>query len=163
MIKILVVDDEKEIRRVLFRIILAEGYDCKTAENGYDAIRILPIFRPEIVIMGYRMPGVNGIEFLNFIQQHYSETQVILLRSDGELEIAIDAVTLGAYAFFRKPLELEEILTALGQISNEVNEEIVNLLQRGNWIKKYARLKKAFSPPFSQLEKLTGASYDHCN
>ena len=161
--KILVVDDEENIRGALSRSLLAEGYECKTVKNAYDAIRIFSKFKPEIVITGFRMSGMGGIELMKFIQNQNSKIPVILLSCHGELEIAIDAAALDAYAILHKPLDLDEILITLGQISKEINEEIGKLLRRGKWINEYARLKKASHPQFSQQERLTGANYDRFN
>lgn len=163
MIKILVVDDEENIREVLFRSLLAEGYDCITAKNGYDAIRIFPVFNPEILITGYRTPGMDGMDLMKFVHHHYPKIRVMLLSRHGELEIAIDAVALGVYAIFRKPLDLDEILAVLGRISKEMKQEFGKLQQRGDWIKEYAKLKKSFGPPLLQREKLTGANNDRFN
>lgn len=144
-IKILVVDDEEDIRKVLSRSLLAEGCDCVTAESGYDAISIIPKFKPEVVITDYQMPNMNGIELLKFIHEQFGGTRVILLTGHADLEIAIDAVNLGAYAFFRKPLDLDEVLTTVGRILKEVSEEFLAIKNRGEWVKEHARLGVAHS------------------
>lgn len=144
-IKILVVDDEEEIRKVLSQGLLAEGYDCMTAESGYDAISIIPKFNPEVVITDYQMPNMDGIELLKFIHKQFRGTRVILLTGHAELEIAIDAVNLGAYAFFRKPLDLDDVLAAVGRIFKVVGEEFLEIRNRGEWIKEHARLSVAHS------------------
>ena len=143
--KVLVVDDDEDIRNVLSRILLAGGYDCMTAESGYDAVSIIPEFKPEVVITDYQMPNMNGIELLKIIRQQFPGTHVILLTGHAELEIAIDAVNLGAYAFFRKPLDLDEILRTVGRIFKELGEEFTETRKREEWIKEHARLSAAYS------------------
>lgn len=143
--KILVVDDEEDIRKVLCRRLPAEGYNCKTAENGFDAFSIILEFKPDVVITDYWMPQMNGIELMKLIHKYFQRTHVIVLAGHAKLEVAIDAVNFGAYAFFRKPLDLDELLTTLGQISEEVNEEFRKFMQRGDWTKEHAELRAAHS------------------
>lgn len=151
--RILVVDDEEEIRKVLFQGILSDGHECKTAENGLDAIGIISSFKPEVVITDYRMPNMNGIELMELIHRRFEGIQVIVLTGHAELEIAIDAVNLGAYAFFRKPLDLVEILTTLKELSGELKEEQNKTLQRQDWIKEHARLRAAHSALVDETRK----------
>lgn len=143
--KILVVDDEKDISEVLYQGFLAGGYDCKTANSGCEAISIVPRFKPEIVIADYHMPEMNGIELLKFIHEQFEGIRIILLTGHAELEIAIDAVNLGACAFFRKPLDLNEILTTVGRIFREVGTESLEVQKREEWIKEHSRLSAAHS------------------
>lgn len=141
--KILVVDDEKDIRDMLYQGFLAEGYECMTAESGYAAINIMPDFKPKVMITDYQMPGLNGIDLLKFVNQQFPETKVIMLTGHAELEIAIDAVNLGAYAFFRKPLNLQEIKTTLGQIKEELKVKHKKDGVHQGLVKEFAKLRAA--------------------
>ena len=111
MKKILVVDDEANIREP-YRVELAEeGYDVELAENGLEALRKLEAFRPDLVTLDVKMPGIDGIEVLRRIRQVDASLPVLLLTAFGEFRQ--DFNTWASDAYIVKSADLTELKTTV--------------------------------------------------
>ncbi|MCK9426839.1 MAG: sigma-54 dependent transcriptional regulator [Ignavibacteriaceae bacterium] len=108
--KILIVDDEKDMRQLLSDILKSEGYEVRTAESGKKALKEIEVMRPEIVLLDIRLPDMNGIEVLKEIKKLDESIVVIMLSAYGEIQNAVDAMKLGAFDYFTKPFHNEEII-----------------------------------------------------
>ena len=107
--RILIVDDEEDIRVVL-KISLSDlGYEVFTAENGEEALRILKETNPPIVLTDIRMPVMDGIELLRKIKDGDPETEVIMITGHGDMDLAIKSLKHEATDFITKPIK-EDIL-----------------------------------------------------
>lgn len=107
MKKILVVDDEANIRE-LYRVELAEeGYEVELAENGLEALRKLESGRPDLVTLDVKMPGLDGIEVLRRIRQVNASLPVLLLTAFGEFRQ--DFNTWASDAYIVKSADLSEL------------------------------------------------------
>ena len=107
--KILVVDDEAKMRRVLQMLFEEEGYSVLQAENGKQALLQLSESQPDLVICDMRMPRMNGIELLRRIRDNSLELPVIIMTAYGEVKTAVEAMSLGAENYVTKPLDMEEL------------------------------------------------------
>ena len=107
---ILVVDDESFVQDIVFRWLEREGYYCKTAGSGDEALAIMNNQKISLVISDIMMPGMSGIELLQQISNLYPDIAVIMLTGVDDRETATKAVELGAYGYLIKPLEKNEIL-----------------------------------------------------
>ncbi len=143
--KIIIVDDEQVIREALFEYLTQEGHECKIASSGYEALALISKSKPEVVLTDYNMPVMNGIELLKIVRERYSEIRVIIFTGYADIENAISAINYGAYAFFRKPLDLEDLSNTLKIIDHEMKNKIKDRLSRQELIKEYSRLRAAFS------------------
>lgn len=115
MVKILVVDDEKEICDTLQRFLNRRGYEVVTAYNGVDAISKVKLERPHIVLLDIVMPDINGIEVLKRIKEIDKETGVIMVTAVEDLDTARTCIKSGAYDYITKPFDpdyLEKSLLA---------------------------------------------------
>jgi len=110
MTKILIVDDDKDTRRLLSDILKSEGYEVHTAESGKKALKEIKVIRPEIVLLDIRLPEMNGIEILKEIKKLDKSIIVIMLTAYGEIQNAVDSMKLGAFDYFTKPFHNEEII-----------------------------------------------------
>jgi DNA-binding response OmpR family regulator len=114
---ILIVDDEEAIRHSLGEILRLEGYSVATAESGeaaVDAIQKAQGQQPyDLVLLDIRMPGMDGIEVLKFINRFAPETRVVLLTAHGSLESAIEALRVGAHDYILKPASTRTILSSV--------------------------------------------------
>ena len=109
--KVLIVDDEQNMRRTLNDILEDEGYDVTTAATGEEAIELCSENNYEIILMDVRMPGIGGVEASRQIRRHQEGVRVILMSaySIGKLrELALDD---GAIAFLPKPLDLPKVMS----------------------------------------------------
>jgi len=106
--RVLVADDESNMRRVLEAILRREGYDVVTAANGLDAVSEM---NRDIrtVITDLKMPGLDGMGLLRKLQQDYPEVPVVMITAHGSVESAVEAVKLGAFDYLEKPFEQEQI------------------------------------------------------
>lgn len=106
---ILIADDEESIRFLLKEIMRREGYHVTEAADGDQAIALTRQHLFDLVILDIRMPGTNGIEALKQIRRIHPHIVVLMITAHGNHELAIEAIQHGAYDFFNKPFELDEM------------------------------------------------------
>ncbi len=132
--KLLIVDDEKDIRNLMEEIFIEEGYQVETAANGVQAQNAWRVSPPDIVFLDVWMPDTDGISLLKQMQEEgiLDNTNVIMMSGHGTIETAIEATRLGAYDFLEKPLSLAKlIVTAERAIEhNQLNQENRQLKQK---------------------------------
>jgi two-component system KDP operon response regulator KdpE len=107
--KILVVDDEHQITRVLKRSLQAHRYDVRTASDGESALDLFHDFHPDLVITDLQMPEMNGIELCREIRK-ISEIPIIVLSVKGEERTKVEALDAGADDYVTKPFGMDELL-----------------------------------------------------
>jgi two-component system nitrogen regulation response regulator NtrX len=110
---ILIVDDEEGIRQVLSDCLRDEGYRVALAEDGFEALHVLAEEPVELVILDVWLPNMGGIEVLQRIKAEYPELEVIVISGHGNINLAVQAVKLGAFDFLEKPLSLEKTITVV--------------------------------------------------
>ena len=111
--KVLFVDDEAGIRKVMSIALADAGYSVFTAEDGETGIHLCRDRSPEIVITDIRMPGMDGLELLRRIKEEDPEKEVIVVTAYGEMETAIQALQLDASDFITKPINTDALFIAL--------------------------------------------------
>ena len=104
--KVLVIDDEEGVRKVLSISLEDAGYQVLTAGDGNEGLRICGELSPQIVVTDIRMPGMDGIEVLRRIKEERPDTEVIVVTAYEETEIAIRALQLEASDFITKPIKV---------------------------------------------------------
>ncbi len=107
--KILVVDDEYQITRVLKRSLLAHRYDVRTASDGEAALDLFHDFHPDLIITDLQMPEMNGIELCRELRK-VSEVPIIVLSVKGEEKTKVEALDAGADDYITKPFGMDELL-----------------------------------------------------
>jgi len=107
--KILIVEDEKNMREVLRILLEGEGYNVSCAMDGSEGLAWLEREIFDLVITDIKMPGVDGFEVLKRAQELSPETLVIMITAFGTTESAIEAMKLGAYDYIHKPFKIDEI------------------------------------------------------
>jgi DNA-binding NtrC family response regulator len=107
---ILVVDDEKSLRRVVQVHLEQRGYRVSTAENAADALVQMSRSEFALVLTDLRMPGRSGLELLKEVRRLYPETAVIVLTAFGTVENAVEAMQSGAYHYVTKPINYDELM-----------------------------------------------------
>ena len=113
MDKLLLIDDEPDIVRVLSMSLKVDGYDVVTATSGTEGLEAYTREAPEIVITDIKMPGMDGIEVLKKIKALNEETEVIIITGHGDIENAIEALKHGASDFINKPVKDAALSIAL--------------------------------------------------
>mgnify|MGYP001123981320 CR=1 FL=1 len=110
--RILVVDDEEYVRKLLQRILEGAGYGVVTATSGQEALDKLADATINLVLLDVRMPGLNGYQTLELIRQRFT-IPVIMVTGVGEATAAADAINLGADDYVRKPFNQRELLARI--------------------------------------------------
>lgn len=109
MSRILVVDDEEPVRTVLSTFLQRKGHEVAEAGSGSNALDQLDSFRPHLVLLDIRMPGMNGIEVLKAIKQRAPEVGVIMVTAASDNEIGRQTLALGAADYMMKPFSFEQL------------------------------------------------------
>ena len=113
MRRVLVVDDEENIRIVLRTLLRRHGYEVETAQSGEEALALVEGFGPDFVITDVKMPKMGGMDLLATLKAKGDLTTVIVMSAYGNLDLAIEAIKAGAYDYVHKPFKPDEIVFAL--------------------------------------------------
>jgi two-component system response regulator AtoC len=113
MRRVLVVDDEENIRLVLRTLLKKNEYQVETAESAEMALEQIERFDPDFVLADVRMSGMTGIELCTELKARSSLATVILMSAYGSVDLAIEAMKAGAYDYIAKPFKQDEVLLAL--------------------------------------------------
>jgi len=112
--RVLIVDDEANIRRMLAALLKAEGFEPEEAANGNAALLSLDQLHPDAILLDLQMPpGPDGLETLQQMRERDNSTLVIMMSGKAQLNDAVRAIKLGAFQFLEKPLTPEAVLVAL--------------------------------------------------
>lgn len=112
---ILVVDDERSMRELLEILLQSKGYEVQTAANGREALAVLQAKTFDLVITDIRMQPINGLEVLKKCKAISPRTTVIMISAYASTEMAVEAMNEGAYDYFPKPFNNDEILSVISQ------------------------------------------------
>jgi signal transduction histidine kinase/FixJ family two-component response regulator len=118
--KLLLVDDEEGIRKVLGISLSDIGYQVFTAENGEEALEIFRRENPPIVLTDIKMPGMDGIELLRKIKHDNPDTEVIMISGHGDMDLAIKSLKYRAIDFVTKPINDDILEIALGRAHEKI-------------------------------------------
>lgn len=118
--KVLLVDDEEGIRKVLGISLADAGYEVHTAEDGIVASQTVKTLLPDIVLTDIRMPGMNGIDLLKFIKDSFPDIEVIMITGHGDLRLAIESLKMDAVDFITKPINNDILEIALKRATDRI-------------------------------------------
>jgi two-component system response regulator AtoC len=113
MRRVLVVDDEENIRLVLRTLLKKHGYEVEVAEEGEGALTALDSFDPDVILTDVRMPKMGGMGLLAALRAKQHPATVIVMSAYGNVDLAIEAMKAGAYDYVSKPFKPDEIVLAL--------------------------------------------------
>jgi response regulator RpfG family c-di-GMP phosphodiesterase len=111
--KILIVDDEANVRSFLLRYFEGDGADCVASPNALDALAKMKEQNFSLVISDVLMPGMSGMEFLRLVKQQNPDTAFIMITGLMDINTAVDSLRLGAFDFITKPFELHAMQRAV--------------------------------------------------
>ena len=118
--KLLIVDDEAEICDFLKSFFEERNYDVKTASSGQAALQIVEQFKPQVVLLDIKMPGMDGVQTLGQIKKKFPKIKVIMVTALETRDKIEECLRLGADNYITKPLSLE-------YLENDVREKIESL------------------------------------
>jgi len=129
--QVLVIDDERAIRRTLSLVLNKAGYEVRETENVSEATQILDMERPDLAMIDLRIGKDNGIELIKLIEQRYPDTETILMTAFGSIENIVEAMQAGAFDYITKPFSNHELLLRVKKAleRRKMKQEIITLRQ----------------------------------
>ena len=121
MSNILIVDDEKAIRKTLGEILSYEGYKLEEASDGEEALKRFKEKSYDVVLCDIKMPKMDGIEFLERAREANPDIPIIMISGHGTIETAVEAVKKGAYDYISKPPDLNRLLITIRNAMDKTN------------------------------------------
>ncbi|MBA4166213.1 MAG: sigma-54-dependent Fis family transcriptional regulator [Chitinophagaceae bacterium] len=121
MSNILIIDDEKAIRKTLSEILSYEGYKIEEASDGEEGLRKFRDKTFDVVLCDIKMPKLDGIEFLDKVREYNPDVPVIMISGHGTIETAVEAVKKGAYDYIAKPPDLNRLLITIRNAMDKTN------------------------------------------
>lgn len=137
MQKILVVDDEQNIRRMLNRVLSSEGFIVKEAINGLEALKRLEEEDYSLVLLDLKMPDLNGIETLKKIREFDINLPIIMISAYGSISEAVEAMKLGALDYLIKPFDIEELKIIVERAIKQYELRVENIYYREEEEKRF--------------------------
>jgi two-component system, NtrC family, response regulator AtoC len=127
MRKILIADDEKNMRWILSKNLKEEGFDIIEAADGEEAFNLFMDKEPDMILLDYKMPVIDGMEVLKRIRTINDSIPVIMITAHGSTDAAVEAMKLGAADYLSKPFDMEELkliikrVLKIEQLCNEID------------------------------------------
>ena len=157
--KILVVDDDKNIRRTVSMALESLDYYVHTAFDGKDAMLQLTGDEYNLIITDLQMPGMNGMELLEQAISKYPEIKIVLISAHGTVDNAVEAMKLGAVDFLQKPFTPKELRNLVYNVLNVETSEAESISEYKTSLKSaknFAR-KRDFDNAIAQSKKAIGS------
>ncbi|KPK43462.1 MAG: hypothetical protein AMJ65_05745 [Phycisphaerae bacterium SG8_4] len=156
---ILLADDEATFRETFAKILREEGMSVTVVGNGTDAIDAVTKQRFGVVVLDIRMPGADGIKVLREIMRIRPETRVIMITAYGTIEMAVEAIKLGACDYVMKPVVMDDVLTKIRQNMKyldlqEENKQLKQELTRRFDISQIVGKSPAMQGVFEMIRKV---------
>src|SRR5271157_1228595 len=130
--RILVIDDEPQITRVLRAALSAQGYDVRTANDPEEALRIFREWPPDLVVTDLMMPGLSGVDVTRAIRTH-SETPVLILSVRDHERSKVEALDAGADDYVTKPFSIQELLARVRAHLRRAPERTTAAIEAGDF------------------------------
>ncbi|MGH7855979.1 MAG: sigma-54-dependent transcriptional regulator, partial [Candidatus Binatia bacterium] len=130
MKRMLVVDDDARMRRVLQILATKMGLECAAAPGAEEALAVFRAERSDLVVTDLKMPGKSGIEFLRELREIDSEVPVIVLTAHGTVETAVEAMKLGAVDYLQKPFDNDALAMVIRRALEHSRARMENRLLR---------------------------------
>ena len=149
MSKILIIEDEEAIRRVLVKILTEENkdYQVSESEDGLAGIELIKTSDFDLILCDIKMPKMDGVEVLQAVKKIKPEIPIVMISGHGDLDTAVSTMRLGAYDYISKPPDLNRLLNT-----------IRNALDRKELVVENERLKRKISQKYEMIGESTPIS-----
>jgi len=128
MDKVLIVEDDPDVRAALERALSFEGYDIDTATDGGRALAMIEEMEPDAIVLDVMMPFVDGLETARRLRAHGYTTPILMLTAKGEIGDRVDGLDAGADDYLTKPFALEELLARLRALLRRAQHDVSDVL-----------------------------------
>ncbi len=160
--RILVVDDEEQMRGLLAKVLDKSGYQVAACGDGAEALAVLEKEPMDLVVTDVRMPGMSGMDALKAIKELNPDTVVIIMTAFGSIDQAVQAVKEGAYDYINKPFKIDEMLLTIDKALEErrLRHEVSSLRQELRTRYHFENLigkSRAMQEVFGLIEQVAGS------
>ncbi len=131
--KVLIIEDEEKIARVLELELSYEGYEVKTALNGLEGFQLFQSETWNVILLDVMLPGISGIELLRRIRSAQTTVSVIMLTAKDSVEDKVSGLDLGANDYMTKPFQIEELLARI-RVCLRNKQSILDKGTESNWL-----------------------------
>lgn len=118
-INILIIDDEINLTRSLAFTLRQAGFSCIETHNGYDGCKLAKKQNPDVVLLDVRMPGMSGLEVLEWMLEEMPDTPVIMMSAFDDTQDAVNAMKLGAADYLSKPFDVDELILLIKDTNSQ--------------------------------------------
>jgi DNA-binding NtrC family response regulator len=136
--KILVIDDEVDIREGLELLLMSEGYSVETAHNGREGLQKLEAANYDLALLDLMMPDMSGMEVLTEVRQRDRETPIFMITAYGSVERAVEAIKNGANDYFSKPWDNEKLIIEIDRMIASRRVETENVQLKRALVQRYS-------------------------
>src|SRR6202042_3879492 len=149
--RILVVEDEEKLRRIVELQLLDAGFDVDKASKAEEALPLID--RADLILTDYKLPGMTGLEMMQIIRRQNSTLPVIIMTAFGTIENAVEAMKAGAADFLPKPFSLDHLTTVVNKAleirhlrdeNRQLKEELGRKYQWDNIVGRSSAMQKIF-------------------
>ena len=151
MKRILIVDDDKDLRFNLSAVLREEGHEVIAASDGKQTIKVIDKSSPDLVLLDIKLPGMDGVELLQEIKRKWNNLPIIMLTANSDVKSAVKAMKLGAYDYITKPFDDEELILI-----------IKKALHTQYLCREVEHLRKKLGQTFAPIEEAMGESVMVC-
>jgi len=117
--KVLIVDDQKGVRRLLEELFQKEGYDVTVAVDGKESVERVKASTPDIILMDMKMPNMNGLEASREIIRYDCRIPIIMMTAYGEMEVVQKALEIGVRRYITKPFDIIDLRNMVREVLQE--------------------------------------------
>jgi nitrogen regulation protein NR(I) len=159
MPRILIADDEPQIRRILSVLLSDNGFEVAEAESGEQALAVAEGFRPDIALLDINMPGMDGLAVLRALLEIHGNLDCVMMTAYGTIRSAVEAMKSGAFNYLAKPFDNDELLLIVNRalemrrLSREV-EELRNELSSRYGFNEIIGISPKLQAVFSTMAKV---------
>jgi two-component system response regulator AtoC len=159
MRRVLVVDDEENIRLVLRTLLKKHGFEVEVADSGEAALAMLDSFDPDVILTDVRMPRMGGMDLLATLRQKQHPATVIVMSAYGNVDLALEAMKAGAYDYVSKPFKPDEVVLALRKAEEREtlrreNRALREQIQKENQFESILAKSKEMQEIFRTITKI---------
>jgi len=128
MSKILVVDDDQKLLKMLTRTLIYENLDVITAANGEEALKQIEVHKPDLLIVDWMMPKMNGLDLIRRLREEENETMALMLTAKDEIENRVEGLECGADDYLVKPFAPAELVARVHALLRRIEPSLNNQL-----------------------------------
>ena len=150
MRRVLVVDDEENLRLVVRTFLKRDGYEVEVAASGEEALALVESFGPDVILTDVKMPKMGGLELLATLKAKGIDSTVIVMSAYGNVDLALEAMKAGAYDYIQKPFKAEEVLLTLRKA-----EERESLRRENRALRQEIRKENLFEDILAKSPQMT--------